>query len=361
MNTNIEEKFNNFTKIIENKEKMEFIKQINNLSEKSEDNKKMLILNQDNCSCDISSGYVSESDSNKISEINSDNKNSNNEKTQEKISIKSKHSSNNKDDDLSLLEDDFFICINDDNNNFDINFQNNKFDEQFSKTIKSEFENIFLINDNFSKTKKIEMNESSVIKEKLENIYNKIITRNNINNKNLVGYNIGNYIDLNETINIKTVDKNIKKISELVEFIFKESIRGWNHEQNLYILQIEKLKENLEKITCENILNQFRFGVIYRDFNESKVYLDKDFTKYWIGYNYELDNKNNLNKIIPVKYSIRNKILFYCLKNLTKSNKFKKKISKWSYKFIKKTVQIYGNKKLIVDIILFVGIKNIDD
>jgi hypothetical protein len=145
----------------------------------------------------------------------------------------------------------------------------------------------------------------------------------------------------------------------LVEYVFKESIRGWNHESNLYVLQIDKLKENFEKIKNTNGSEQIKFGFIYRDFNETKVYLDKDFTKYWIGFNIEFEDKNNLsNKMIPIKYSIKNKILFYCLKNLAKSNKFKKRISKWNYKFYKKTVQIHGNKKLIIDIVLFVGIKN---
>lgn len=43
------------------------------------------------------------------------------------------------------------------------------------------------------------------------------------------------------------IDYGIKKISELVEYVFNESTRGWNYEHNLYILQLDKLKENFEK------------------------------------------------------------------------------------------------------------------
>mgnify|MGYP000126604952 CR=1 FL=1 len=49
----------------------------------------------------------------------------------------------------------------------------------------------------------------------------------------------GSLIDDNK----KNIDIGIKKLTELVEYVYKESIRGWNSEQNLYILQIDKLKE----------------------------------------------------------------------------------------------------------------------
>ena len=390
MNLEFKEKFNNFVRIIENTEKMEFMKQINQYS--NNNNKPNITYqNKENCSCEISSGYSSESESqehqintqqNLINNTNSNSKKSSiNEKIQDKISLNSKYSSreknkNNKNkdstngDELSLLEDDFFIGSNKNINNLN----NNTFDVEISKTnnkvskmnksIKSEFENLFMVSEKYSMNNK---NESSEIKNKLENIYNKIIVKNNNNNdKKVQGYQLENYINTNEIINKKTLDNSIKKISELVEYIFKESIRGWNHEQNVYVVQIDKLKENFEKITHTNILNPIKFGFIYRDFTETKVYLDKDFTKYWIGYDIELKNKSELeqhnsNKLILTKYTIKNKILFYCLKNLTKSSKFKKKISKWNYKFIKKSVQIHGNKKLFIDIILFIGIKNIDE
>ena len=388
MNLEIKEKFNNFVKIIENKEKIECLKQINNITEKYKQDKPIIKLNQDNCSCIISSGYESNSSNNldinkNLKTINKSksksksktNTNSNtnskksliNEKIQEKISNKSKHSSHNKNDELSLLEDDFFIGKTDKHNkNQDIYYQNNKSNELTTKTIGTEFQNIFLINENKNIIKNIKKNESGEIKDRLENIYNKIITKksnhndNDNDNNKLSGYKIENYIGSIELINKMTIDMIIKKISVLIEHMYKESIRGWNHEHNLYIMQLDKLKENFEKVVCKNLTSSIKMGFIYRDFNDSKVYVDKDFTKHWIGFNIEFGDKNNLNKMIPTKYSIKNKILFYCLKNLTKSNKFKKKISKWNYKFIKKTIQVYGNKNLFIDIILFIGIKIIE-
>lgn len=406
MNLEIKEKFNNFVKIIENKEKMEWLKQINITKEKNQqfqENQELMSFNKNdhknnyknNCSCPISSGYDSESESkselnkmsNDVNFINDDNKfkstnrsksMDNCDKSSNKInmlnsnSIKTKNSSSNKYDELSLLEDDYFIGIEKNsktsNNNL-FNDKNSESNKLTSDTIGSEFQNIFLINNDLTKIKKIKKNESSEIKNNLENIYNKIIIKNPPQNK-LHGYKISEYINLNKLETKNRIDNGIKKISELIEYIFNESTRGWNYEHNIYILQLEKLKENFEKVIFSNNINEpcknlIKLGFIYRNFNEPKVYLDKDFTKHWIGFNIDSNSPNssngliNLKKMVQTKYQIKDKILFYCLKNLTKSNKFKKKISKISYKFIKKTVQIYGNKDLIVDIILFVGIENI--
>lgn len=332
MNLEIMDKFNNFVKNIENKEKHIWLTQINQNEKYNPQNKSHKSI--DDCSCGISSGYDTY-----VNDKNSELKN--------RVFIK--------DDDLSLLDDDCFI----DKKNKE-NKENNLLSSE--KSIKSEFENIFLIDDYNNNIKKSNENESSIIKNKLEHIYNKTIAKkNNIkqnnNNNKLSKYDIKNYID-GEKINEKNMDLKIKKLSELIDYVYDESIKGWNKEQNLYILNIDKLKENLQKIIFTNISNQIKIGFIYRDYNEPKIYVDKDFTKYWIGYNVSSDSKNN--ELIYTKYNMNDKILFYCLKNLSKSNKFKKKISKWNYKFIKKTIQIYGNKKLTIDVILFIGIKNIE-
>ena len=387
MNMEIKEKFDNFVKIIENKEKMEWLKQITIQNEKfQEPINSNNIINNNDCSCQISSGYSSETKSKKLSNVDVDvdvdiksksigksfsDKSCN--KNNLINSIKSKNSSSNKYDELSLLEDDYFICAEKNSNNFlDLN-PNSVTNKLTTKTIGSEFQNIFTINDNLTKINKIKKNESSEIKDKLENIYNKIIIKNQTVNKSH-GYKISEYLEFNKLDKLetkKTIDYGIKKISELVEHVFNESTRGWNYEHNLYILQLDKLKENFEKVNftdgiSESLKNLIKIGFIYRNFNDSKVYLDKDFSKHWIGFDISsnnstnLTNSNNPKKMVQTKYQIKNKILFYCLKNLTKSNKFKKKISKITYKFIKKTVQIYGNKDLIVDIILFVGIENIE-
>lgn len=365
MNLEIKEKYNNFVKIIENREKLEWLKQTNNNLQENKENKefKEQQINPDDCSCNISSVYTSisnEVESKKSSKSKSkSNKSSINDKICKKTS--SKKSSN--DDELSLLEDDYFInrinIANSDNlNNFDNSHMSNKSNN--SKTIKTEFQNIFSISNHTLNKKIIKKNGSSEIKDKLENIYNKILVKksqaNNKQNNKLTGYDITNYINPQEQIDKKTIDFNIKNLTEMIEYVFAESIRGWNQEHNLYIIQFDKLKENLEKIIFNsNISNDIKFGVIYRDFNEPKTYLSKYFTKYWVGYDIKSSNPGKLQQI---KYSIKDKILFYCLKNLTKSNKFKKKISKWNYKFIKKTIQVYSHKNLLIDIILILGIKN---
>ena len=441
MNIEIKEKFNNFVKIIENKEKIEWLKQLNvsndkfqksiNSTEYYNNTNNINNINYindvnytninytnintnaniDDCSCQISSGYGSESESKKISEkinnlnnddlnnddLNNDIKSKSTKSTNKSIkSVKSAKSTNksfsskssnknyfkkssSKFDELSLLEDDYFIGIDKnkfiDNNKFLDDAKNSISNKLTTKTINSEFQNIFLINDDLIKNVKINKNESSEIKNNLENIYNKIIMKNLIQNKSN-GYKISEYLDLNlnKLETKKSIDYGIKKISELIEHIYNESTRGWNYEHNLYILQLERLNENFEKVIfsdgqigpCKNLI---KIGYIYRNFNEPLIYLEKDFTKHWVGLEINLNNSNNLNnlnnsnnsqKMIQTKYQIKDKILFYCLKNLTKSNKFKKKISKITYKFIKKTVQIYGKKDLIVDIILFVGIENIE-
>lgn len=383
MNFEIKEKYDNFVKIIENEEKNNpMIKQfVNNKQLKvlsNEDNSSRDIMDKvskssDNCSCGISTGYDSEISKKSLINLNSnqDKKSKSNEKS---TIIEKKNN-----DDLSLLEDDYFITSFDKNNNSEEN-SSHKFSKTIKKnhvysskkdkmdktnetneTIKTEFKNIFMINDIPTNTKIIKKNESSEIKDKLENIYNKILTKkfnNNQTNKNFNGYHIEKYIKNGEVINKKTLDTNIKKLSDMVEYVFGESIRGWNQEQGIYIVHFDKLKENFQKIIFseDSKLNHIKMGFIYRDFNEPKAYLEKNFTKYWIGYNIDSNLSNSLNL---TKYSIKNKILFYCLKNLTKSSKFKKKISSWNYKFIKKTVQVYGNKKMFVDIVLFVGIENV--
>lgn len=389
MNFEIREKYNDFIKIIEDKEKNinnPIIKQfVNNKQSKLfsyEDNSTNNKSNHnENCSCGISSGYETVISKKKKSPINL-------ELNQDRKSKSDKKSSNTekKNDDLSLLEDDYFVSKNKNNisksgskenlpceffppsqNHPSVSKENNIYS---NKSVNTEFKNIFMINDIPTNTNIIKKNESSEIKNKLENIYNKILTKkynNNQTNLNLNGFHIEKYIKNGEIINKKTIDTDIKKLSDMVEYVFGESIRGWNQEQGIYIVHFDKLKENFQKIifTNNSKLNHIKMGFIYRDFNEPKAYLEKSFTKYWIGYNVDsnfstLSNSSNLsNPLNLTKYSIKNKILFYCLKNLTKSTKFKKSISKWNYKFIKKTVQIYGNKKLFVDIVLFVGVENV--
>lgn len=343
MNFEIKEKNNSIVKIINN-EQIINSEQIINKEQ----------INDADCSCLISSGYESCTSSNTSSKSSKLLKNK----------IMTKHLSN-KNEEMSLLEDDYFIQKTKIQQN-NTKLTNEITNEITTKSINSEFQNIFIENDQTNKFDKfIELNKTTKIKNKLENIYNKLIknpTENKLIQNDL--YKISNYIGQNEMFNKiknnKMTDDEIGKISNLIEYIFNESTRGWNYDNNVYILQIDKLKENFEKVIYTNdVLNSIKMGFIYRDFNDPKVYVDKDFTKYWIGFDINTDKLYEQKCVmIATKYNIKNKILFYCLKNLAKSNKFKKKISKWNYKFIKKTVQIYQNKNLIIDIILFVGINN---
>lgn len=365
MNLEIKEKYNNFVKIIETREKLEWLKQTNNDISNLQESKEFIEhkIKPDDCSCNISSGYTSISNKVENKKSTESKSKSNNSSINDKIQ---KHISNKKysnDDELSLLEDDYFISRKNLSNSNNLNNNDNSyiFDKsKNSNSVKTEFQNIFTISDNTLNKKIIGKNKSSEIKDKLENIYNKTIIKklqpNNKQINKLSGYNITNYINPMEQIDNKNIDSNIKNLSLMVEYVFNESIRGWNQEHNLYIIQFDKLKENFEKIIFNpDMSNDVKFGVIYRDFNEPKTYLNKDFTKYWVGYNIK---PSSLGKLQQTKYSIKDKILFYCLKNLAKSNKFKKKISKWNYKFIKKTIQVYSHKNLLIDIILVVGIKN---
>lgn len=362
MNLEIKQKYNNFVKIIENTEKLEWLKQTDKNTHNSSHNGSKLktqiqpsnkSCNSDNC-CNISSGYGSITNkTNSVKNESKSVKSSINNKIYKQVSNK-KHSTN---DELSLLEDDYFISKKKLRNSNNLSNSDKSYNLE---SIKTEFQNIFVINDLTNNKKIIKKNESSEIKNKLENIYNKIVVKKSQPNNNQInkssGFNIDNYINPKEKINKITIDLTIKKLSDMIEYVFNESIRGWNNEHNIYIIQFDKLKENLKKIVFNpSIQNDIKFGFIYRDFNEPKTYSSKDFTKYWVGYNTETSNSGKLQQ---TNYCMKNKILFYCLKNLSKSNKFKKKISEWNYKFIKKTVQIYSHKNTLVDIILFLGIKN---
>ena len=138
------------------------------------------------------------------------------------------------------------------------------------------------------------------------------------------------------------------------KYLFEESTRGWNFSENIYIMNFNKLIDNLKKIIFVKD-HETKFGFLYRDFTNPKIFGEKDFTKYWVGN--EISSESD--SIIKINYSIKNKILYYSFKNLSKSLKFKKRIGKLYYKFIKKSVQVFDNKNLIIDVIFYVGIKKL--
>jgi hypothetical protein len=404
MNLEIKEKYNNFIRVIENKENKEKIeclrqninhnhdKYVSDLLVYDED---VIITNNKNnqnykfekfslfenknmidCNCEISSGYTSTI--NKSSENKSSENKSSENKSSEKInksnistiSLKSDEKKNTigygpnyiknnyiPEKDLSLLDDDFEIKnLRNKSNNIDPDVYDD------TNTIKSEFANIFdenLIQKNIDKDE----NSNLSVKNNLEKIYNKIldkkekknkITNNKINNsndKNINNYELARYLGDKK----KSQDDIIKKLAFFCEkYIFEESTRGWNFISNVYVINFVKLLENLKKIIFEPNTN-IVFGFFYRDYLNPKINFEKDFTKYWVGY----ENSTGYSDIKKIDYTIKNKILYYSFKNLSKSSKFKKRIGKTYYKIFKKTTQVPDNKDLIIDIVFYVGIKKV--
>ncbi len=384
MELEIKEKFNNFLKIIEKKEKkekQEYLKQINipdrfttnpsvheedilktNTNTNTNTNINTNIIKIQNCECELSSGYSSFYDKNSSElnkkELDIENKeNKENKENEEKINY-IRNNDNLDLSNLSLLEDDY-----------QMQDKNTKIELKSVHSINSEFKNFFNNIDELknhkeksNKNNKLKKKkENSEINNNLEKIYNKILLKNEnthqINNKKNK-YDIENYInnDFRDNIgknnqNKTKEDSKIKVLSELIEYIFIESTRGWDFENNFYILHMDKLKENFKKINF-GLNSNLKFGIIYRDFTDTKVHQEKDFTKNWVGYSINSNSNSTLNY---TNYNIKNKILYYCLKNLVKSNKFKKKIGQTYYKFIKKTAKIHSYN-IQCDIIFFIGI-----
>lgn len=418
MNLEIKEKYDDFIRIIEKKEKNVWLNQTINHPNQLEQmhqsqsnyqsdlmfyNENVILetnkpkFNSDNCDCELSKGFTSaNSKSSNISKISNTPKsfklskspaNSNNFshlKLQTQSNIISNHNHNNNspnklsylnnfEDELSLLNDDFVIkktnkkSYSNTNSNSNSN-SNSSLTTSSPHTINTEFKHIFEKDLNLSNMEydniTINKNDSVLIKKKLDKMFNKILEKkekniNNIDNKTKSS-NSNNYI-LSTHINLNLLKNNpneiIKKLSGFCEkYIFEESTRGWNFTSNVYILNFVKLLENFKKIVFDknNSNPCIKIGFFYRDYLNPKINLENDFTKYWIGY----ENSNDYDEIKKINYSIKNKLLFYSFKNLSKSTKFKKKIGKTFYKFFKKTIQISNNKDLIIDLIFYVGIKN---
>lgn len=436
MNLEIKQKYDNFIKIIEKKEKLEWLEQNNSHNKYIPD---LLICNEDilipidnnninnfsennefihnnydiDCECNLSSGYTSSdskivdesnkvklnesnilyesttsSDSNNFNKSinNYQNENENNKSKKNNYSFNNINKINRNERDIqemSLLDDNFAFynkkiptIIKNDQNSMNyihsIDLKNSKdckdsddsidsmnsMDSTESKnSINSEFKHLFQI-DNKKMLNSIdkEKNDNSSTKNKLEQIYKKVIKKkekkNNQNQSEINNYDLGKYLDL--TL-IKSDEIMLKKLSSFVEkYLFEESTRGWNFNSDVYILNIPKLIDNLKKIIFINNYN-IKFGFLYRDYSNPKTFLEKDFSKFWIGYEKSSENLD----IKKIDYSIKNKLLYYSFKNLSKSSKFKKRIGKYYYKFIKKTIQVSDNKELIIDLIFYFGIKKV--
>lgn len=356
MEFEIKEKYDNFIKIIDKKEnELDWLKQ-NDKYNKYINNSNIYVeniieSNNDDCNkciCELSSGYSSfdskqETNNNNISNNNLDLEYNELENKDVKVKYINQDNLIDSSDELSLLNENNIII---DKN---INEETN--------SIKSEFKHLFknnnLLKKDLSKNK-INQYGLGINDSNLEDIYKKILKKKikeKSENKDTVTYNL----DVKIFENYKSIENKFKFLSNFVEKnIFEESTRGWNLDYNIYILNINKLKENLEKIRLNNNLNII-IGFFYRDYTNPKVYIEKDVTKLWIGY----EKTSKTLELINKTYNINDKLLYYSLKNLIKSNKYKKKIGSINYKFIKKTIQILGNNKLIIDFVFYIGIKNI--
>ena len=238
------------------------------------------------------------------------------------------------------LEDDFSLL--DDNNIEVINLSVGD-----DSTIKSEFKSFF---NNNKLLKKINNKKHDKINNTLEKLYNKFSTKRNSNHNinQKLNYDLTSII--NNYKNINNINNLLKLITNNMKFtIFNESTRGWNYDNNIYILNFEKLKDNFKKINLIN--SNINIGCLYRNYNNNKSFFDRDFSKYWISLNY------SNNKLEEVEFPYRNKMLTYCLKNLIIKNKFKKTIGSSIIRCFKKTVQVYGNPNLLIDIVFYVRYK----
>ena len=406
MNLEIRQKYNNFINAIEKyeqKEKPEWIKQCE-LNEKCNVNNLLndgLILTHspknisentskkfceyepqsNNCECDISCDYSSFDKKTK--------------------SISNPEHINNKDCEFSLLKSN---CV----------INSNSISDDDINTIKSEFKHLFDTEhkkDKKNKSQKKHKKPELSVDKKLDKIYDKMLLRQNTNDDKKSSDNIKlNMYDLNNYVEKDYMDNPDKLIGILSNwadtYLFMESTRGWNFDFNVYVLNFSKLKDNLGKILFLNDCN-IKFGYIYRDFENTTTLYEKDFTKNWIGcenssgtfsthntpdkhslsnqsiqanqqflnqvnqayrvnqtnqanqtnYTNQANQANQQSNMTNMKYTTKDKILYYCFKNLIKTDKFKKRIGHTYYKFMKKTIQVCGNSNFIIDIIFYVGIK----
>ena len=171
----------------------------------------------------------------------------------------------------------------------------------------------------------------------LEAMFNKIVEKkvNNNNEKN----------DKKNDLFKGDILKNL--CLDIEEKIFLESTKGFNINENVFIIRMDKLKE---KLKIYNVPIFYTIGYIYRDHNNTKAFENEDINQFWLDIN-KKDGKIYENYLKP-----KSKLLQACLKNLANNNKFKKKINDENIRAFKKTIQINKNE-LIIDMIFYVKYK----
>ena len=276
MEMEIKEKYNNFIQVIEKKEQIEWLNQSNNNG------------NNDNntCKCELSSGLESVDENTSKTKVDSEKMNKK-ESSNDKIKYLDSDSNKNliyDNNELSLLDDNNYYINNNNitvnnNKNVNKNVKNNYTeysDITDTKSIKTEFRYLFDTNKNIKIKQDLESNLKT--KNELDKMFNKIIKKkvekfteeknNKIKNPNAI-------YDLNGKINLETQENINSAINYLSDFleknVFEESTRGWNMNDNVYILNFDILKNTLSKIKFTNNSN-IKLGYFYRDYTNTKIH-----------------------------------------------------------------------------------------
>jgi hypothetical protein len=192
--------------------------------------------------------------------------------------------------------------------------------------------------------------------EKLEKYYDKAIEKKH-KNKETPELNNKNKDKKEEVIDEKKYKKKdvVKLMLNSVEKkIFEESTRGFNLENSIYKLDIQKLKTNLFNFKIDKD-SKCTIGYLYRNFLNPKIYNTiNNETSFWI----ETTKISNSTNLIETELEPKNKFLLACLKNFKKTKKFKKQIGSNLFRANIKTVELLNTpNKLIIDIIFFTKYK----
>jgi hypothetical protein len=193
--------------------------------------------------------------------------------------------------------------------------------------------------------------------EKLEKYYDKAIEKKHKNKETLDINKNKNKDKKDEIIDEKKYKKKdvVKLMLNSVEKnIFEESTRGFNIENSIYKLDIQKLKTNLFNFKIDKD-SKCTIGYLYRNFLNPKIYNTiNNETSFWM----ETTKISNSTNLIETELEPKNKFLVACLKNFKKTKKFKKQIGSSLFRANIKTVELLNTpNKLIIDVIFFVRYK----
>lgn len=218
-----------------------------------------------------------------------------------------------------------------------------------SSSIDDEFKQFF----NKDKKKRLDTDSFKQI-NKLEKYYDKVI-KNKLSNNDLVEKK-----DVLKQKKNNDIDESKYKKSDIVKLvldkiekeIYYESTRGYSTEKNIYKMNMEKLKINLEKFKLSPN-TKCTVGYIYRNYNNPKVYSAPNENTYWI----EVSNGGLMNQVVVNELEPYDKFLNACLKNFKKTTKFKKQIGSNLIRAHIKTVELLNQNNIVIDLIFFVKYK----